>query len=115
MPYALRNADGAITSLHRDDPGRGEPLPSDHPEVIDFLGGRIRPLSDFERLDVDFVRVLEDVIEALTARNLINLTDLPENAQAKLLARRSFRERHSDHALELFGRSHDPLGGRGVI
>jgi hypothetical protein len=103
MPYVQRNADGTIISLHRDDPGSGELLAGDHPEVTAFIGAQARPLTDFERLDVDFVRVLEDVIDALTARNLINITDLPETAQAKLLARRSFRERQSANALQLYG------------
>jgi hypothetical protein len=117
MPYVMRDADGAISSLHRTDPGSGEAVAADHPEVISFLGGGFQPLSEFERLDVDFVRVLEDVIEALTARNVINITDLPENALAKLLARRSYRERQSSHALHLFaeGTEYGDLGQNTII
>jgi hypothetical protein len=58
--------------------------------------------ASFVRLDADFVRVIEDVIDTLIARNLINITDLPDQAQAKLFARRSFRERLGSHALRLF-------------
>jgi hypothetical protein len=58
--------------------------------------------DDFSRLDADFVRVLEDVIDTLIARNVINITDLPEQAQAKLFARKSFRERSGRNALRLF-------------
>ena len=103
MPYVVRNAAGEITSLHRHDPGVGELLAADHPQVRAFLGldAQAAP-GDFERLDADFVRVLEDVIDALTSRNLINITDLPETAQAKLLERKSFRDRRATHALQLF-------------
>jgi hypothetical protein len=49
------------------------------------------------------VRVLEDVIDTLINRNVINITDLPAEAQAKLFSRKSFRERRSSQALKLFG------------
>jgi hypothetical protein len=56
----------------------------------------------FVRLDADFVRVIEDVIDTLIARNVLNITDLPDQAQAKLFARKSFRERTGRNALKLF-------------
>jgi hypothetical protein len=61
--------------------------------------------AGFARLDADFVRVIEDVIDTLIARHVINITDLPEQAQAKLFARKSFRERAGRNALDLFGDS----------
>ena len=102
MPYVVRNTDGEITSLHRHDPGVGELLPADHPQVQAFLGVDYGQRDDFSRLDAEFVRVLEDVIDALTTRNVINITDLPETAQAKLFARKSFRDRRTNNALHLF-------------
>jgi hypothetical protein len=38
---------------------------------------------------------------------VINVTDLPDQAQAKLFARKSFRERVSKSSLRLFDRSTD--------
>lgn len=106
MPYAVRDEEGRITSLHRHDPGVGEALPPDHPEVQAFLGtGALTGEAEgegFNRLDADFIRVLEDVIDALVSRNLIAITDLPDIAQTKLFARKSFRERRPKHALDLF-------------
>lgn len=102
MPYAVRNADGEITSLHRHDPGVGEWLPPEHADVRAFVGLEASGGQTFERLDAEFVRVIEDVIDALTERHVINITDLPETAQSKLFARKSFRERHSSKALHLF-------------
>jgi len=100
MPYVVRNESGDITSLHLQDPGVGEHLPADHPQVQAFLD--IESRSDFSRLDFDFVRVLEDLIDALTSKNVINITDLPDDAQAKLFARKSFRDRRAKNALQLF-------------
>lgn len=117
MPYAVKDAQGRIASLHRHDPGVGEWLPDGHPEVLAFVGlgqgdagADLRanaamapePADDFNRLDADFIRVLEDVIDALLDRNLITITDLPDIAQTKLFARKSYRERRPKNALDLF-------------
>jgi hypothetical protein len=100
MPYISRNAEGQVDSLHRNaDPGT-EFLPDGHPEVQAFIGGSVRP--EFNQLDADFVRVIEDVIDTLIVKHVINITDLPEQAQAKLFARKSFRERVSKGSLQLF-------------
>ena len=102
MPYARRRADGRIDSLHRQAIDGGEFLPDDHAEVQAFVGNDPATRDDFSRLDADFVRVIEDVIDTLIVKNVINITDLPEQAQAKLFARKSFRERISKSALRLF-------------
>jgi hypothetical protein len=100
MPFVVRTTDGLIASLHREAPHAGaETLPADHPEVQAFVDGAG---NGFGRLDADFVRVIEDVIDTLIARNVINITDLPDQAQAKLFARRSYRERSGRNALRLF-------------
>ena len=102
MPYVRRNPSGAIDSLHRNpDASAEEFLPDEHAEVQSFIG---RPVEGdgFSRLDADFVRVIEDVIDTLIVKNILNITDLPEQAQAKLFARKSFRERVSKSSLRLF-------------
>ncbi len=110
MPYVTRNAKGAIASLMREPrPDSPEFIAADHPDVTAFLGGAGG--ADFGRLDADFVRVLEDVIDTLIVKNVINITDLPEQAQAKLFARKSFRERVTLHSLRLF----DDSGASDVI
>ena len=106
MPYVRRNLSGLIDSLHRQPQSGDEFLSDDHPEVQAFVGNAGGPPHagnhEFDRLDADFVRVLEDVIDTLIVKNVLNITDLPEQAQAKLLARKSFRERVSKSALQLF-------------
>lgn len=116
MPYVRRNALGEVVSLHRHaEAGTSEFLPDDHADVLSFIGGSPSHGSDadgFARLDADFVRVLEDVIDTLVAKNVINITDLPPEAQAKLFSRKSFRERTTQHSLRLFG---DTVGFGSVI
>lgn len=106
MPYVLRNAEGQIDSVHRSTTAAGEFLPEGHPELLAFLGGSAAA-PQFEQLDADFVRVIEDVIDTLIVRHIINITDLPDQAQAKLFARKSFRERVSKSSLQLFERPTD--------
>ena len=103
MPYVTRRSDGSIDALHRDAPhAHAELLAVEHPDVASFLGGASAAGDAFDRLDADFVRVIEDVIDTLITRHIINITDLPEQAQAKLFARKSYRERAGRNALHLF-------------
>jgi hypothetical protein len=101
VPYISRDARGAITGLLRDAPAAdAEFLTADQPEVMAFIG--VPTGEAFDRLDADFVRVIEDVIDTLLVKNVINITDLPEQAQAKLFARKAFRDRITKHSLRLF-------------
>ena len=107
MPFVRRNAAGQIESLHRQAESGTEFLQDHHTEVQAFVGNAASAKDDFTRLDADFVRVLEDVIDTLIVKNIINITELPEQAQAKLFARKSFRERVSKSSLRLFGQATD--------
>lgn len=110
MPFVRRHSSGSIASLHREEPtgaaGPAEFLGDDHPDVQAFVGNAGGSGNDgFGRLDADFVRVIEDVIDTLIVKNVLNITDLPEQAQAKLFARKSFRERITQHSLRLYNDS----------
>ena len=64
MPYVRRNAEGAITSLHRERSAEAvEFLDDRHPDVQAFVGNTSKQPEEFSRLDADFVRVIEDVID----------------------------------------------------
>ncbi|UXY14241.1 hypothetical protein N8I74_13060 [Chitiniphilus purpureus] len=92
MPYVRRNSDGRIVALfeHQEHPAQ-EFLSQGSPEVLGFLG--VAGGGDaFSALDNDFVRVIEDLIDVLMQKNLLALTDLPAEAQVKLLARRRLRQ-----------------------
>jgi hypothetical protein len=58
------------------------------------------PPKVLSETDADLVRVLEDLIDVLITRGVIQFTDLPEAAQAKLLERRQTRATLT-HRLEL--------------
>ena len=107
MPYVHRDTTGRISAMLREadaDAASTEFLPDDNAEVLAFLGWGKSPTEGdgFVRMDADFVRVIEDVIDALIVKNVINITDLPGEAQIKLMNRRSFRERVSQNSLRLF-------------
>lgn len=58
--------------------------------------------ADLSELDAEFVRVLEDLIDALMANGTLRLTDLPPEAMAKLNKRKHARQRLRD-SLDLIG------------
>lgn len=80
--FVRRDGAGRITGLATDpsDPG-AKAASLDDPEVQAFL----------QDLDLDLVRVLEDVIDLLVVRGVFRFTDLPESAQQKLLYRKTMR------------------------
>lgn len=66
------------------------------------------PRQELSALDADFIRVLEDLIDALLANGTLRLTDLPPLALEKLSQRKQVRERLRD-SLDLIGSSSDDL------
>jgi hypothetical protein len=67
-------------AVHAADPGVEE--------FVREVSGQANPLS---QTDAGLARVLEDLIDVLINRGLIQFTDLPAAAQAKLLERRQTR------------------------
>ncbi|MBK8973700.1 MAG: tryptophan synthase subunit beta like protein [Hahellaceae bacterium] len=108
MLYAEWSADGRITALSVEPrPGFKEVNPGD-PEVLRFHGAIAQEDEGrLARSDLDFVRVLEDVIELLTDKGLLRYTDLPPAAQEKLNARQRLREKH--RGLNLLSQQDDLL------
>lgn len=100
MPFVCRNADGVITSIHAQAEGPAQEfLPDEDPAVRAFLGIH----AGFGQLDAEFIRVLEDLIDVLIQRKVINLTDLPEEARRKLYSRKGHRHASPLSALGLLG------------
>ena len=102
MPYVCRDAQGALVSLHRQaGDASAEWLAHDDGEVMAFLGQGAAP--GFDRLDAEFIRVLEDLIDALIRQRVINITDLPPAAQRKLYSRKDHRAPTALTELNLLG------------
>jgi hypothetical protein len=98
MPHVLRDTTGRIMAvLDRPSGGATEEVGADDPDVIAYLTQK-GPTSYFDllRADLEFIRVIEDLIAVLLSRGVILLTDLPEQAQEKLLRRGSLRRQFRD-------------------
>jgi len=79
--FIVRDAEGDIASLSGTATDGAIAASIDDPEVQEFL----------RNLDVDLVRVMEDVVDLLVGRGVFRFTDLPESAQQKLLFRKTLR------------------------
>lgn len=109
MFHVLRDAQGQIQSVHREPVAGSVATPDDDPT----LQGWFRSGGDahFAQLDAGLIRVLEDLVDVLVARNIIRITDLPAEAQQKLFDRKGFRDRFRRNALDWFGEQpQSPLG-----
>ncbi len=93
MLYVARNSDGVICEVHSMPLGDAqEAVPADHAEALQFIHERWRQ-NELNELDRDFVRVIEDTIELLIAKDVILFTDLPPKVQEKLLRRKEIRQK----------------------
>lgn len=96
MLYVERDKDGKIIALHQSpEPNAGEQKSIMDEEILDFLNGNVDtdPGIQFLALsDIGIIRILEDLIDLLIQKNLILLTELPEDAQAKIRERKRVRK-----------------------
>ena len=85
MPYVTRDENGNISGLFRSPmSGASEELSAEDPEVIQFLsdGGSGEQLKwELFVSDLLMGRLLEDLVDVLISKNLMNITDLPAAAQ----------------------------------
>ncbi|MBF0256287.1 MAG: hypothetical protein HQL47_07470 [Gammaproteobacteria bacterium] len=95
MPFVKRNPQGEILSLSKERlSDADEELSIGDPELMAFMSNGLspdNPMGFLLKSDVDLSRVLEDLIDLMVSRGMINFTDLPESAQNKLLGRRKAR------------------------
>ena len=95
--YVHRNPQGQIISVSLESDARHQEAvaPTDA-EVVLFgqkLSGQNRA---FLESDLALVRVLEDLIDVLIDKDVLQFTDLPQAAQDKLLSRQTMRRRDLD-------------------
>jgi hypothetical protein len=94
VPYVKRDESGQIAGLsERSDAEHTEFLKLDHPDITSLVqGGDAQGMRvALEASDLDMIRIIEDLIDVLISQNVINFTDLPTDAQNKLLARQQLR------------------------
>ena len=97
MLYVERDQNGAIIALRRGESTCGqEPASLLDEEVLEFLRSSVEIASLGQLLmhsDASVVRVLEDLIDLLIAKQIILFTELPQDAQTKLQGRKQLRAR----------------------
>lgn len=107
MPYVKRDEQGRIILVNLE-PGDGLlEVPAGSPELSEFMHRVGIEQSTLQQSDMRLVRVLEDLIDLLIARDVIRFTDLPLPAQEKLMERRSMRQ--SLGALNLLGGANETI------
>lgn len=103
MLYVERDQEGAIIALRRGEAASGlEPVSLLDEEVLNFLrlSDEIASLGHLlMHSDASVVRVLEDLIDLLIAKQIILFTELPQDAQSKLQGRKELRARLSEDQL----------------
>lgn len=97
MLYIERNSDGTIAAIHQSPSEKAtEQKTLLDEEIIAFLS-KDSGLDSWIQLlslsDVSIIRVIEDLIDVLVKKNIIMLTDLPEEARDKLKERKSVRQK----------------------
>ena len=95
MFYVQRNADGRLMRVEPQAYAEAtETLPADHPDLQVWFASEVMAasLKQLQQSDLDMIRVLDDLIQVLTSKGVIRVTDLPTAAQAKLMDRSQARE-----------------------
>jgi hypothetical protein len=97
MPFVKRDKHGVVIAVSREPvSGCSEELPNDDPALAAFFTGIASKASSLDATDQDFIRVLEDVVDLLIAKGLILFTELPADAQQKIMRRQQMRSALGD-------------------
>ncbi|WP_178862499.1 hypothetical protein [Thiomicrorhabdus cannonii] len=95
MIFIRRNTEGEISEIDFSPGPNLEEISLFDPQLKDFL--KHSPHSEeliktvLDKLDLDMVRVIEDLIDVMINKELIRFTDLPQAVQNKLLFKKSIR------------------------
>jgi hypothetical protein len=92
MPYVKRDGAGHITAMFdRPQPDAQEQVPAQAPDVTLFLYGPPGERRGMLASDLELVRVIEDLIELLVGKGLIQFTELPDAVRGKVFQRKDLR------------------------
>ena len=109
MPYIQRDQHGEIVALTLEPSGSGEFFDASDMRVQSFLANNLATASNpslnpakpaepeitrsLQQADLDMIRVIEDLIDLLEAKNILMFSELPIPVQNKLLKKRGHRQR----------------------
>ncbi|MGB1740262.1 MAG: tryptophan synthase subunit beta [Pseudomonadales bacterium] len=103
MPYIKRDEAGQIISVSlSQESDDQEFIDAENAQLAAFFEDARASADSLRESDSDLVRVLEDLIEMLTAKGIILFTELPESAQQKIMLRKRLRKDRSN-SLDLLG------------
>ncbi|HAF01440.1 MAG TPA: hypothetical protein DCO68_03360 [Methylophilaceae bacterium] len=93
MAYVLKNEQGEIVAASTNESlGDGwQQIEPNDKAYLAFLEAQLNSHSAFRESDIQLARVLEDLINILIERNLVQFTDFPSAAQKRLNDRQSMR------------------------
>lgn len=92
--YIIRDSQGQISGLSIEPNGTNEVADPNNPELKAFLykaNPELSATDKMEELDVASVRIIEDLVDVLIDKGAILFTDLPQQAQKRLLERKMLR------------------------
>lgn len=113
MPFIIRDDEGRIAAVYNQPVEGGEEVAGDDEEFLAFIhetAPKAALDNDWVQSDLGLARVIEDLVDVLIDKNVINFTDFPEGAQRKLLERRGMRKEFA-YIHTLFGSDDDESGG----
>lgn len=90
MFYVQRDQQGALVRVEAVAYAEAtETLPADNHEIQAWFANDVieTSLKQLKHSDLEMIRVLDDLIQVLTSKGVIRVTDLPPAAQAKLMDR----------------------------
>lgn len=94
MLYVERAEDGRIIALHNTStPAAQERKSALDAEVLEFLNTTDSREQLIAMSDFGAVRIIEDLIDLLISKKVINFTELPEHAQQKIRDREHLRKK----------------------
>jgi hypothetical protein len=96
MAYVLKNQHGKIlaASAQEDMGAEWVFIENNNADYLAFLETELSSHAAFRESDIQLARVLEDLINILIERNLIQFTDFPNAAQKRLNDRQSMRSKN---------------------
>jgi len=96
MPFVKRDEYGTVVAVSEERGAEcNEELAAADAQITKFMTRVSCEPSPFEASDQHLVRVLEDVVELLIAKGLILFTELPVDAQQKIILRQKMRSEAS--------------------
>jgi len=95
--YVRRNTEGLIIAVSEIATEEcSEEISRDSDDLGVFFARARSERLDFVRSDIELARVIEDVVELLVSKGLILFTELPQEAQSKLMQRIQRRDKFAD-------------------